>query len=67
VTWFGHRSPRAWLRRLLHGRRRKTVGEPRPIRIIGHRGAPRLFPENTVASYAAALDLGADAIEIDVC
>lgn len=66
MTWFGHHSPRAWLRRWLHGKRR-APGPPRPLRIVGHRGAARLFPENTVASYAAAVELGAAAIEIDVC
>jgi glycerophosphoryl diester phosphodiesterase len=37
------------------------------VRVIGHRGAPRIFPENTTASYAAAVELGADAVEVDVC
>ena len=34
--------------------------------LIGHRGAPRERPENTIASFLRALDLGADAIELDV-
>jgi glycerophosphoryl diester phosphodiesterase len=33
---------------------------------VGHRGAPLVAPENTIASLAAALDLGVDAVEIDV-
>lgn len=33
---------------------------------IGHRGAPREFPENTLAAFERALELGADAIELDV-
>jgi glycerophosphoryl diester phosphodiesterase len=33
---------------------------------IGHRGAPALAPENTVASLAAAIDHGVDLVEIDV-
>jgi glycerophosphoryl diester phosphodiesterase len=33
---------------------------------IGHRGAPREFPENTLPSFARAIELGADAIELDV-
>ena len=37
-----------------------------PVRIIGHRGAPRLAPENTLASFRAALAAGADGIELDV-
>ncbi len=34
--------------------------------VIGHRGAPQVEPENTVASFRAAVDLGADGIELDV-
>jgi glycerophosphoryl diester phosphodiesterase len=33
---------------------------------IGHRGAPREHPENTLPSFARALELGADGIELDV-
>lgn len=33
---------------------------------IGHRGAPREYPENTLPSFARALELGADGIELDV-
>lgn len=33
---------------------------------IGHRGAPREVMENTLPSFARALELGADAIELDV-
>jgi glycerophosphoryl diester phosphodiesterase len=39
--------------------------EGRALR-IGHRGAPALAPENTIASLAAALDHGVDLLEIDV-
>lgn len=35
--------------------------------VIGHRGAARYAPENTLASFKKALDLGADAVETDVC
>ena len=35
--------------------------------MIGHRGAARPAPENTLASFRKALDLEADAIETDVC
>jgi len=41
-----------------------------PIRemfIIGHRGAPHHFPENTIASFRRALDLGANGLELDLC
>lgn len=34
--------------------------------LVGHRGAPRLAPENTLPAFAAALRLGADALELDV-
>jgi glycerophosphoryl diester phosphodiesterase len=34
--------------------------------IVGHRGAPREHRENTLASFARALDGGADALELDV-
>lgn len=33
---------------------------------IGHRGAPRDCMENTVASFRRAVELGADAVELDV-
>jgi glycerophosphoryl diester phosphodiesterase len=34
--------------------------------VIGHRGAPRIAPENTVASFRSAVDVGADGVELDV-
>lgn len=37
----------------------------RPL-LIGHRGAPRERPENTLPSFMRALELGADGIELDV-
>lgn len=36
-----------------------------PLR-IAHRGMPRRFPENTLPSFAEALDCGAQGIELDV-
>jgi len=33
---------------------------------IGHRGAPREFPENTLPSFERAVERGADAVELDV-
>ncbi len=38
--------------------------EARPV--IGHRGAAAYAPENTLTSFRKALDLGADALELDV-
>ncbi len=35
-------------------------------RVVGHRGAPRLAPENTLASFRAAAATGIKAIEFDV-
>src|SRR6266481_1967754 len=40
-------------------------GDGRPL-VIGHRGAPRLAPENTLASFEAAVAAGADLVEFDV-
>lgn len=40
-------------------------GGPRP-RVFGHRGAAGLAPENTLPSFALALALGADILELDV-
>jgi glycerophosphoryl diester phosphodiesterase len=34
--------------------------------ILGHRGAPRVAPENTLKACRLALELGADGVEIDV-
>lgn len=34
--------------------------------IIAHRGAPRARPENTLPSFLRAIELGADALELDV-
>jgi glycerophosphoryl diester phosphodiesterase len=36
------------------------------MKIFGHRGARGLAPENTLASFAKALNYGVDAIELDV-
>ncbi len=38
----------------------------RTFRVIGHRGAAALAPENTWASFDAALRVGVDAVETDV-
>lgn len=36
------------------------------MRVIGHRGAPALALENTLPSFEAALEAGADGVELDV-
>ncbi|GGU93593.1 hypothetical protein GCM10010182_06540 [Actinomadura cremea] len=38
----------------------------RAVELHGHRGARGLLPENTLPGFAHALDLGVDAIELDV-
>jgi glycerophosphoryl diester phosphodiesterase len=35
--------------------------------VLSHHGASDYYPENTIASYGKALDLGANGIEIDIC
>jgi len=39
--------------------------EGRPL-VVGHRGWLQKYPENTLASFRAALDLGVDALEFDL-
>ena len=36
------------------------------IQMVGHRGAAGLMPENTLSGFKKALELGVDAIELDV-
>ncbi|MDL5511482.1 glycerophosphodiester phosphodiesterase family protein [Arenibacter sp. M-2] len=36
------------------------------VKIIGHRGAAGLAPENTLASFSKALEIGVDIIELDI-
>ncbi|GAC1434761.1 MAG: glycerophosphodiester phosphodiesterase [Thermoanaerobaculia bacterium] len=38
----------------------------RPFLIFGHRGSPTRFPENTLRSFDAALESGADGFETDL-
>jgi glycerophosphoryl diester phosphodiesterase len=40
---------------------------PADFYIIGHRGAPLVAPENTIAAFAKAVEFGANALETDVC
>ncbi|MEO0206814.1 MAG: glycerophosphodiester phosphodiesterase family protein [candidate division WOR-3 bacterium] len=44
----------------------KLAGKNRPVLITAHRGTKSLAPENTIASYKKAIELGLDFIEIDV-
>jgi glycerophosphoryl diester phosphodiesterase len=43
----------------------KVLPPQRPL-VFGHRGAAGLAPENTIPSFALALALGADVLELDV-
>lgn len=48
---------------------RAPLADPRRddgLWVIGHRGAAGLAPENTLASFAHAVRLGVDAVELDV-
>ena len=54
------------VRGVIPHRHARAAGD-RNVRVIGHRGAPRFAPENTVASFRCAIDRGADALEIDIC
>jgi glycerophosphoryl diester phosphodiesterase len=42
------------------------VRQTRPTPVLAHRGSPLVAPENTLASFSAALAEGADYIELDV-
>jgi hypothetical protein len=48
--------------------RHKEIAKKReqPVIVLVHRGAWKLAPENTLEAYAAAMDNGADGIEIDI-
>src|SRR5262249_13538622 len=41
------------------------AGKHRPL-VVGHRGVPKLHPENTLAGFRRAVALGIDAVELDV-
>jgi glycerophosphoryl diester phosphodiesterase len=40
--------------------------EARTVAVIAHRGVPTLAPENTLAAFRKALELGVDMLEVDV-
>ena len=43
-----------------------TTAPPRRPLLVAHRGASEVAPEHTIAAYEAALQAGADALELDV-
>lgn len=45
---------------------RKSLSERDEPLVIGHRGAAATHPENTLASFEAAFQAGADAVEADI-
>jgi hypothetical protein len=47
-------------------RHRKVAERRAGTPILVHRGAHAIAPENTIEAYAAAMDLGADGVEIDI-
>jgi glycerophosphoryl diester phosphodiesterase len=57
----------AWLAASVAAGRAGAAAPPRKILIYGHRGASALRPEHTLASYAKAIEDGADFIEPDLC
>lgn len=67
MSRFGHRDPLARVRRLLDHEALGDGDPRRPVRVVGHRGAARKLPENTVPAFRRAMELGADAVETDLC
>lgn len=70
MSYLGYANPFYHLSRIIRG----YLAAPPPHRpmpsdfyIIGHRGAPLVAPENTIAAFAKAVEFGANAIETDVC
>jgi len=47
-------------------RKAKVARKRQRVMLLVHRGASRAAPENTLEAYAAALNAGADGIEIDI-
>ncbi len=70
MTMIGRRNPLIRIGRAIMALAR---GRPRggrqqhPAWVIAHRGAARVEPENTIAAFAHAMELGANAVEADVC
>jgi glycerophosphoryl diester phosphodiesterase len=70
VTLLGYRNPLRRVSNAIRGvlhRPAPPTAVDRTVFVVGHRGAPREAPENTIASFARAVEVGADGIEADVC
>jgi glycerophosphoryl diester phosphodiesterase len=63
VTLLGYRNPARRIAGAVWGlvRRPRGSAKRRPVAFVGHRGAAREVAENTLDSFAKAIDLGADA------
>ena len=46
--------------------RLKVIPQAEKFYVVGHRGAAGLAPENTLAAFSKACEIGVDAIELDV-
>jgi glycerophosphoryl diester phosphodiesterase len=46
--------------------RASTAPTAAPVIVVGHRGAKRFAPENTLAAYDRAIEMGARVVEMDV-
>jgi glycerophosphoryl diester phosphodiesterase len=69
LTLLGYHNPARRLVGAVQGLASRPRGsaERRPVAVVGHRGAAREEAENTIPSFQRAIELGADAIETDVC
>ena len=43
-----------------------TIREKNTIFFFGHRGSPRIFPENSIQSISQSINLGCHGIEVDI-
>ena len=70
MSYLGYANPFYHLGRIIRGYF-AAPPLPRPMPsdfyIIGHRGAPLVAPENTIAAFTKAVESGANALETDVC
>ncbi|GFH40474.1 glycerophosphodiester phosphodiesterase [Pseudolactococcus insecticola] len=65
-TWEARKSRRAKLQAKISPRLQKMFATPTETLIFAHRGSKSNRPENTLASFAEAVRVGTDGIELDV-